>query len=49
MGAGPPECDRASRVLSVYTRGAVSGNNSSGPSPFGASSDRHSMASGALG
>jgi len=48
-GAGPPECDRASRVLSVSTLGAVSWDNSSCPSPSGGSSDRHSMASGTLG
>ena len=48
-GAGPPECDRASGVLSVSTLGAVSWDNSSCPSPSGVSSDRHSMASGTLG
>jgi len=48
-GAGPPECDQASRVLSVSTRRTVSWDNSSCPSPSGVSSDRHSMASGTLG
>jgi len=41
-GAGPPECDHASCGLSVSTLGAVSWDNSSGPSPSGASSDRYS-------
>jgi len=48
-GIGPPECDRAKRMLSVSTLGAVSWDNASCPSPPGASSDHPSMASGALG
>jgi len=48
-GAGPRECDQASRVLSVSTLRAVSWDSLSCPSPSGVSSDRYSMASGTLG
>jgi len=46
QGAGPPECDRANRVLLVSPLGAVSRDNSSCPPP---SSCCQSKAGGAFG